>query len=158
MVTPCVPPWLTWAEGELGVHEIPGPLSEARIVEYHSTTSLKATSDSVPWCSSFENWIMSKAQVKGTGSAAARSWLKWGVRLGVPAFGCVAVLSRNGNQPPYLTRDETTTGNYLTGHVGNWIGDVNKDTVRIIGGNQKDSVSIVNFPKQNVLGYFWPSA
>jgi uncharacterized protein (TIGR02594 family) len=158
IITPCIPPWLQVAEGELGVHEIPGPKSESRIIEYHATTTLMATSDEVPWCSSFMNWAMSQVKIRGTGSAAARSWLRWGVRLGVPAFGCVAVLSRDGNQPAQLTRDELTTGRYLPGHVGPWIGDVNSTTIRLIGGNQGDAVSIANFPKSRLLGYFWPAA
>lgn len=157
IITPCIPPWLQVAEGELGVHEIPGPRSEARIIEYHATTTLKATSDEVAWCSSDLNWIFIQVKIKGTNSAAARSWLKWGVRLGVPAFGCVAVLSRDGNQPAHLTREELTTGNYLPGHVGLWIGDVNANTIRLIGGNQNNSHSIANFPKSKVLGYFWPA-
>lgn len=44
------PPWLKVALAEQGVHEIPGREAEDRIVEYHQTCSLKATSDEVPWC------------------------------------------------------------------------------------------------------------
>ena len=137
------PKWLNIAEHELGVHEIPGPQSEARIVEYHSATSLKATDDEVPWCSAFVNWCMKQAGIEGTGSAVARSWLGWGVRLKVPAFGCITVLKR---------------GNKWQGHVGFYLGSPTPDTIRIIGGNQHDSVSIENFHRSSVLGYRWPGA
>ena len=67
-------PWIDIAKGEMHQAEIPGPMANPRIVEYHATTSLKATFDEVPWCSAFVNWVMEQAGIKGTGSAKARSW------------------------------------------------------------------------------------
>ena len=32
------------------------------------------------------------------------------------------------------------------------------ETIRVLGGNQGDKVSIENFPKSQVLGYRWPEA
>ncbi len=140
-MTPVIPPWLEIAEGEIGVSEIKGSGSNQRIIEYHKHTALKATADEVPWCSSFVNFCVLKSGNNGTWNAAARSWLSWGVSLKVPAFGCIAVLSR---------------GSSWQGHVGFWIGDPDDKTIRILGGNQGDKVSIENFPKSKVLGYRWP--
>jgi lysozyme family protein len=55
-------PWMDIAIAELGVHEdsLPGQ-HNARIVECHQSTTLKATDDETPWCSSFANWVMVKA-------------------------------------------------------------------------------------------------
>jgi uncharacterized protein (TIGR02594 family) len=137
------PLWLTIAENELGVTEIPGPKSNNRILEYHKSTTLKATNDDIPWCSAFVNWVMQKAKIPGTLSAAARSWLSWGVGLNntYPAFGAVVIL-RRGNNP-------------AQGHVGFYVGNTTPETVRVLGGNQGDKVSIINYKKEHVLGYRW---
>ncbi len=155
---PVIPPWLEFAELELGVQEIPGHNHNSRILEYHATTTLHATDDETSWCSSFVNWCFTQAMIRGTNSAAARSWLGWGVRLGHPAFGCVAVLRRGGNKAlAYLTGEEKISGHYLKGHTGFWTGRSDgKD--RLCGGNQGNMVSIANFPLEDVLGYFWPAA
>ncbi len=60
-------PWMDIATAELGVHEdsLPGQ-HNARIVEYHQTTTLKATDDETPWCSSFVNWVMKQSGRSGT--------------------------------------------------------------------------------------------
>lgn len=75
------PTWMVIAERELasGVRERPGAEHNPRIVEYHSATLLRATTDEVPWCSSFANWCLLQVFETGTWSAAARSWLAWGV-------------------------------------------------------------------------------
>ena len=44
------------AKKEKGTREFPGPKSNKRILEYHSTCKMKADSDEVPWCSAFVNW------------------------------------------------------------------------------------------------------
>lgn len=90
-------PWMKIALGELGVHEY-GKIGRhnARIVEYHGETSLKATADETPWCSAFVNWAMVQAGFKGTNSALAASWLnrKGGIRLKDDRYGAVTVIKR----------------------------------------------------------------
>lgn len=134
------PRWYEIAEGEVGIKEIPGDKAEARIIEYHSHTTLKATSDEVAWCSAFVNFCVDRAGLKGTHSAAARSWLQWGVPV-QPTEGCIVVMSRGSNP--------------AQGHVGFYAGE-NASLVRILGGNQHDSVCYSYFPKSHVLGYRWP--
>ena len=127
--------WMPYAWMELGQKEIAGDADNPRIIEYHSATTLKATDDEVPWCSSFVNWCMRKAGLVGTGSAAARSWLTWGVD-GVLEYGEVAVISRGSNPEQ--------------GHVA-FLLDMNKDWVWLLGGNQHDSVSVSRFPRASLL-------
>jgi len=136
------PLWLRIAEDEIGVREIAGPGSEARIVKYHASTTLKATDDSVPWCSSFVNWVMQKAGYKGTGLANARSWLKWGNAIKEPKLGCIVVFRR--------------TGSPTAGHVAFYEGESN-GLLLVLGGNQSDQVRLSRYPKGSVLGYRWPS-
>ena len=70
-ITPSAP-WMAIAIAELGVHvdSLPGQ-HNARILEYHQTTTLRATDDETPWCSSFVNWVLTQSGRRGTNSAAA---------------------------------------------------------------------------------------
>lgn len=130
------------AKCEIGVAEVKGAEANPRIIEYAATTSLKATSDEVPWCSSFANWVVSQAGAKGTNSASARSWLDWGKVIDKPELGCIVVFKRGA--PP-------------SGHVAFCDHpDISNGIVRVIGGNQGDMVKVARFPVEDVLGYRKP--
>lgn len=134
------PAWLEIARRELGVTEIPGASHNARILEYHAVTTLRATADEVPWCSSFACWVMEAAGIRSTRSAAARSWLQWGRAIDEPMTGCVVVLKRGA--PP-------------AGHVGFFVG-LDGGRIALLGGNQSNQVRIARFPMADVLGYRMP--
>lgn len=130
------------AKAELGVHETSGESATARIIEYAKHTSLHADSDEVAWCSSFANFIVDSAGFKGTGSAAARSWLVWGKPIDKPVLGCVVVFRRG--TPP-------------SGHVAFCDHpDISNGIIRVIGGNQSDSVCVARYKVADVLGYRVP--
>lgn len=130
---------------ELGVHETQGSEATERIVEYASHTSLKSTSDEVPWCSSFANFAVNKAGFKGTNSAAARSWLDWGCVLDKPIVGCIVIFERKDGSNPNAAHVA------ICDHA-----DISNGIVRVIGGNQSDSVSIARYPVSKVLNYRAP--
>lgn len=134
------PKWLEIAEGEIGQKEVAGAGSNARIISYHACTTLKATLDDIAWCSSFINWVMIQAGIQPTFSAAARSWLKWGIGIDSPEVGCVVVLKRGA--PP-------------SGHVCLFIDDMGQN-ITCLGGNQGDQVKYSVYPKSDVIGYRWP--
>jgi uncharacterized protein (TIGR02594 family) len=123
---------------ELGTAEIFGDTHNARIVEYHAATSLRATSDEVAWCASFVNWCLKKATIDGTNSARARSFLTWGVAVSLEEAerGDIIVLSRGTN--------------VLFGHVGFFAGQEGK-SVLVLGGNQSNKVSISPYPLHRIL-------
>ncbi|MEA3210534.1 MAG: hypothetical protein QOE70_3591 [Chthoniobacter sp.] len=131
-----IPPWLPIAERELGVIEYPGERDNPRVLEYHRHTSLKASDDEVPWCSSFANYCMDCAGKPKTNSAAAASWLEWGHRIDTPMYGCVAVFSRTG-------------GNHVTFVVG-WD---KRGNLATLGGNQSDKVCVHATATTNLRGY-----
>lgn len=135
--------WFTIAQGELNETEIPGPVHNPRIVEYHLTTSLKASDDETPWCSSFVNWCMERSGREGTDSAAARSWMKWGEKLEQPRKGCVVVFSR----PP----------SPWSGHVG-FFDRMQGSHILVLGGNQRNAVNYTSYSTSRLLGYRWPTA
>ena len=132
---PVEPAWLVIARRELGVKEVYGGQHNKRIVEYHQTTTLKATDDETPWCSSFVNWCITQAGIKGTNSAAAISWASWGksIPLDQAQPGDIAVFTRSG-------------GN----HAGFYISH-DANAVRVLGGNQSDEVNIATFSRARLL-------
>jgi len=123
---------------EMNVQEIKGKNHNQRIIQYHNSTSLKASTDEVPWCSAFANFIVQKCGDTGTNSALARSWEKWGEELKKPVPGCIVVFSR-GTNPMY-------------GHVAFYLYETKK-YIYVLGGNQGDAVSIKPYDKSRVVCY-----
>ncbi|WP_269585328.1 TIGR02594 family protein [Roseibium sp. Sym1] len=136
------PHWYRIALEELNTTEFSGDDHNPRIIEYHSTTTLKARADEVPWCSSFVNWCVEQAGLAGTKSAAARSWLQWGAGLAHPQKGCIVVFSSS--------RGPTS------GHVGFFVREEGNHYLTL-GGNQNNSVNLSSYPKGRLLGYRWPA-
>lgn len=130
--------WMMIAQAEYGVKEIHGTQHNPRIIQYHATTTLRGTTDEIPWCSSFVNWVMQQAGYQGTRSAAAKSWQEWGQRIAKPVQGCIAVLTRDGG-----------------GHVGFYVSST-ATKVQLLGGNQSNAVGINSYDKTRVRAYVLP--
>jgi uncharacterized protein (TIGR02594 family) len=126
--------WLDIAEGELGQSEIFGNSHNPRIIEYHSTTSLKASTDETAWCSSFVNWCMNQIDLNGTNSASALSWRNWtgGDLLNKPAIGSIGIINYGEGK----------------GHVGFVAGKNQNGSYVLIGGNQGNMVKYSAFSAQ----------
>lgn len=139
-------PWMPVASAELGVHEREGDEDNPRVLEYHATTirtRLKRWfADSVPWCSSFVNWTFKQVGITGTNNPSAISWAKWGVPC-EPKFGAVLVLTRQ--YFPVVKR-----------HVCFYYDQEGEDFI-VLGGNQKNEVTIERRPKKRLVACRWPS-
>jgi len=138
------PPWMAVALAELGIRRFPPGSINPRIVEYNNHTNLVGYDDKISWCSSFVNWCMTHAGIRGTGSALARSWLEWGRPVTRPVYGCIAI----------LTRDDPAS---WKGHVGFYLRH-DDEHVHLFGGNQLDEVRELAYPLSEVIGYRWPDA
>lgn len=144
--------WMEIAQGEQGQAEVPGAGKDnPRILEYHQATTLRATDDETPWCSSFVNWVMSQSSHAGTRNALASSWLAWGEKLTEPRYGAIAII-----------RSRSAAGNAATGsstgyHVGFLVEQTDK-ALRILGGNQSNTVKVSSFSREQYTleGYRWP--
>ena len=136
------PTWMEIAISEQGVRPYATGESNPRITEYHAGTNIEGYDDKVSWCSSFVNWSLSQAGVKGTSSALARSWLDWGVPITEPLYGCIAV----------LWRDDPAS---WKGHVGFFL-RIEGPSIFLLGGNQLEEVRVHSYPIASVLGYRWP--
>jgi uncharacterized protein (TIGR02594 family) len=146
-------PWMDIAMAELGIHENAAPgKHNKRIIEYHATTLLRATTDETPWCSSFVNWVMMQARFRGTNNALARSWIDWGTGLTTPRAGSVTVIKRKG------ASSDVATGSKTGFHVAFYVSSTST-TLRLLGGNQGDKVKYSNFllSAYDVRGYRWPT-
>lgn len=146
-------PWVDIAIAELGVHENAAPgQHNKRIIEYHSATSLRATTDETPWCSSFVNWVMAQAGYRGTNNALARSWLDWGTALPTSRVGAVTVIKKKS------ASSDAATGSSTGFHVAFYVSST-PATVRLLGGNQGDQVKYSNFllSSYDIRGYRWPT-
>jgi len=133
-----VPKHLAVALAEIGETEIPGPQSNKRISEYLEMVGMPS-SDEIPWCSAFVDWVVGQVHIAGTHDAAARSWSLWG-RQCSPRLGSIVVLKR-GSQP-------------WMGHVG-FLLDSGGGMVRLLGGNQRDRVGVNAYAKSRVITYRW---
>lgn len=136
------PPWMTVAKRELaaGISEIPGSKHNPRIIEYHKVTSLKATTDEVPWCASFACWCLLQCGLWHPRSARAKDFAtdKF-YRLRRPIYGCIVVYTRKGG-----------------GHVDFYISGYTSGSIKGLGGNESNRVAANSQSESSVVGYYWP--
>ncbi|MFT4149738.1 MAG: TIGR02594 family protein [Paracoccaceae bacterium] len=127
------------------VREVPGAGNNPRIVEYHGSTTGGPGPDSLAWCSSFVNWCVEQAGLRGTDSKWAMSWHAdgWGQDVtDAPQPGDIAVFHRVTHRPQ---------GDETGGHVGFLVADEGERLV-LLGGNQGNRVSVARYPKKGSLG------
>ena len=145
-------PWYDVAKAELGVRENSKiNKHNARIIEYHATTTLAAKTDEIPWCSSFVNWVIIQSAYKGTNNALAKSWLDWGAKVITPIQGDIVILKKK------KTGSDKITGSSTGYHVA-FFDSKSATHIRLLGGNQRDRVkySTFNLSRYEVLGYRRP--
>lgn len=142
--------WMEIARAEEGIHEDAAPgCHTQRIIEYHATTTLRATTDEVAWCSSFVNWVLQQAGYRGTNSAAAKSWLKWGTELKEPRVGAITVTKKKGA--------DVANGSTSGFHVAFYWGSSSGTRFMLLGGNQGNAVRIREYDskKYESIAYRW---
>ena len=130
------------AFNELGVEEIKGKKHNPEVLKYSEETGIKGiTTDEIPWCSTFVNWVAWKAGLQYSGKPNARSWLNVGQKVTRPEPGDVVVFWRESPQS-------------WKGHVGFFLG-LSPDGKRVycLGGNQGNRVSVSAYRLSTVLSY-----
>ncbi|MFF8799535.1 MULTISPECIES: TIGR02594 family protein [unclassified Methylobacterium] len=130
---PDKPGWLVLAEGELGVREGAGAISNPRVVQLFADAGFSGiTQDSVVWCAAAVGAMLKRAGHKPSGSLAARSYESWGVGLKEPALDAIATKKRDNSS--------------WQGDVGFVVG-ANASQIFLLGGNQGDAWSVAAFPQ-----------
>jgi uncharacterized protein (TIGR02594 family) len=126
---------------EFGHREIAGKEDNPEILKYFNDIGFDGQEfkDETAWCAAFANWVLLKANLKGTGKLNARSFLNVGTQTDTPVKGDLVVLWRNSPED-------------WRGHVGFFIRKT-KDEIYILGGNQGNRVSINAYPTKRLLNF-----
>ena len=123
--------WMKIAKKEIGTKEIHGKRHNPRVLEYHSVSGGFST-DEVPWCGSFVNWVMKQSGYKTVSyPARAKSWKNFGKKAKKLVYGAIGIKSRKGGGHVAFVVGQSKDGKYLY----------------MLGGNQHDSVNISKYPK-----------
>jgi uncharacterized protein (TIGR02594 family) len=137
------PEWLKRARAELGTKEEPGAANNPAVLAYYRDAGHpEINADSVAWCAAFTGAMLERSGYPCSKQLNARSYLTWGKEVSKPSPGCVAVFSRGDPRG-------------WEGHVAFYVGET-ATTVKVLGGNQGDAVTIAEYPKSRLLGYRVP--
>lgn len=131
------------ARRHIGEKEIPGVKHNPLIIRWGRMFASWFNTDETAWCSAFVNAMAAEAGYERSGKLNARSWLEVGmpVQARFARTGDVVIFWR-------VAKDS------WEGHVGFVVSrDAEARTVRVLGGNQNDSVSIATYSESMLLGY-----
>lgn len=113
---------------------------KAALQDYLTTGGQNLDPATTAWCAAFVNSTLQQAGMQGTGKLNARSYLDWGQSVDSPERGDIAVFSRGDP-------------NGWQGHVGFFDGYNEDGTIRVLGGNQGNAVSISSYSPNALLGF-----
>lgn len=128
----------------LGTQEVVGRGSNATIMSWRDTLNARGVTiagysdDDIPWCGLFVAFVayLRRGLPSEVVSSPlwARNWLKYGSKAQKPMLGDVLVFERGSG-----------------GHVGIYIAE-DSSSYHVLGGNQRNKVSIVPIEKARLLG------
>jgi uncharacterized protein (TIGR02594 family) len=129
------------AQTFMGTKEVEGIVDNPLILAMLRTDDTWPKNDEVPWCSAFMNFVCKCCRVVRSKSLAAKSWLNFGlsINLNEAQIGFDVIILHRGTNP-------------ANGHVGFYAGMDGANKVRVLGGNQSNSVSIDSFPVSRIAG------
>lgn len=133
--------WIEYGKQFVGTKEIPGKQHSPAIVNMLIRLNAWWKDDETPWCGVFVGDCL-----KQSGRAIPKDWYRakayadYGTLLSKPAYGALAVMSRQGG-----------------GHVGIVVGQDAAGNILLLGGNQGNMVSVAAFPRARITHYVWPA-
>jgi uncharacterized protein (TIGR02594 family) len=120
-----ISPWLTWLIKNTGQKEIPGKKHNKWIVNLFEYTSYKTNEDETPWCAACINAALEAgAGLKGTRSAAAKSFMKLGEKVSLQP-GAIVVISRAPGRYHVTCCDHIIDSKFFAGRGGNQGNELN---------------------------------
>ena len=125
------------AESMVGKGEVP---DRAILQEFLANGGENLDPATTAWCAAFVNAVLAKSGGQGTGKLNARSFMDWGQEVDQPQRGDVAVFSRGD-------------ADGWQGHVGFFDSYGDDGQIRVLGGNQGDSVNISGYDPSTLLGF-----
>lgn len=149
---------LLTARKYIGVKEVPGTASDPRITGwlYRFARNVKLSyirlkGDEVAWCAAFVSAVLEECGYRGTDSALAVSYTKWGKpSKAVP--GCVVVIKRR------VSGEDKRTGSRRGYHVM-FLERFGKNWIRGTGGNMRNQVRTASYSRKHykVVAFRRPS-
>jgi uncharacterized protein (TIGR02594 family) len=130
------------ARTHIGTREIPGSKHNPLIVTWLRKISSWIHDDETPWCAAFVNAMAEETGYEQSGKLNARSFMEVGMPIALENAkpGDVVVFWR-------VAKDS------WEGHVAFFVSyDPRTQLVRVLGGNQSDSVSVANYSRAQLLG------
>ncbi len=141
---PVEPVWMREARRYMGLKEIAGAKSNPVILGWAKKLGgwIESfyTDDDIPWCGlAVANWIATTLpnEVLPSNPLGALNWKTFGREVQI-AVGAVLVFERPGG-----------------GHVGFYVGET-RTHFHVLGGNQRNSVSITQVEKDRLRATRWP--
>lgn len=133
--------YLDIARKDIGLKEIKGPKHASRITQWLVKLGAWWRDDETPWCGvAVGGWLSEAGEAIPKAFYRASAWADWGKDANGPKLGAIAVLTRTGG-----------------GHVGIVTGvSLDGKYVRLLGGNQGDSVCEAWFAADRVTAYRLP--
>lgn len=135
-------PWMAAGMAVRGLHE---GRNTARLRRWFDSAVAWIDPREIPWCGAFiatcyRKW---RPEIELTsGPLGARSWSDWGQPCS-PRFGALLVFWRGSRRG-------------WKGHVGYYVGE-DATHFHVLGGNQRDRVSVTRIRKSRLLASRWPS-
>ena len=131
--------WVAEARKHIGLAEVAGKQHNSTIVNWLIKLGAWWRDDETPWCGTFvAHCLRQVGRPVPQHWYRARAYESYGTRLDKPAYGCIAVFSRQGG-----------------GHVGFVVGQDKQGNLLVLGGNQGNKVSIAKFSRSRVTAYVW---
>lgn len=129
------PSWIKWARTKLGTKEMPGAGDNPEILAWFTLTTLPKDMwhDATPWCAVFVNAALLLNGIRSLGSAKAFDYASLGTKATTPQVGDIAIFSFS--------------------HVSFYLSGAGTGTIKAIGGNQSDAVTIANYNESDVQEY-----
>lgn len=127
----------------IGIKEI-GSTNRGKEIDEWATSLSGKWLIGQPWCGTFCAQVFKEAGLSAKVPKSffrAKEWASTGTKLTKPAYGCVAVLDREGG-----------------GHVGIVVGKTKSGKIKLLGGNQSDGVNIMDFEPSRITAYRWVSS
>jgi uncharacterized protein (TIGR02594 family) len=143
---PAEPVWMREARRFMGLKEIPGPKSNPTIISWAKSVggwvASFFTNDDTAWCGLFVGHVIAQTlprELLPKNPLGALEYNKLGRRLVNPALGAIVTFTRSGG-----------------GHVAFYMGE-DATHYHVLGGNQKNSVSITRIEKDRLSQFRWPN-
>lgn len=133
----------------LGLHEESGDVDNYFVMWCLSLTNVPTPfHDETPWCSALGVGICKLCGIKGSTSAAARSWIGIGTEINIndarSGYDFVVIKRGTGPQPGREVKN-------APGHFTFFGGLTGTGSFYGLGGNQGDKISISSYPIKDIL-------